>query len=169
MRGKETWSIVLHSLCVTLPSVRSGWDKASSDLRSHVVSSKARETRARASEHTDTSQPTPSLLSRMSRLIKGSASEPNAERLEGAAYSSAEPTPKRKYGFATSKLALQTDQGSENLFRYRNFSSALVRSSSPVREENQEGAASGSASSTTSKKQENDDDDKKKTKAAAKK
>ena len=154
------------------PSVPSVWDKESSDLRSHVVSSKARETRARASEHTDTSQPIPSLLSRlsrMSRLIKGSASEPNAERVEGAAYTSAEPTTKRKYGFATSKLALQTDQGSENLFRYRNFSSALVRSSSPVREENQEGAASGSASSTTSKKQENDDDDKKKTKAAAKK
>ena len=159
MKGKNTWSIISRSSSVARLYVPSGWDKASSDLRSHVVSSKAKKSSAPTYGRGQASKPAPSIFSRVTRLITGSSGEPVAEEEEVEASASAAAAPKRKYGFATSKLALHTDKGSEDLFRYKNFSSDRFRSSSPTGEENQTATASGSASSTTSKK---DEDDKKK-------
>ena len=88
----------------------------------------------------------PSLFSRMSRLITGQGSSTS----EAAA---APPTlalpaeggkSKRSYGFATTNLAHYDDKNSEDLYRLKNLASDYMRGASPTREEDRRSGASGS-------------------------
>ena len=81
----------------------------------------------------------PSLFQRFTGIF----SSPTSGTAEGATASAERSTrsskqhtkSKRTYGFASSQLAQHSDRGSEDLYRYKNFSSEQMRSSSPTREE----------------------------------
>ena len=67
---------------------------------------------------------------------------------------------KRAFGFATKNLALYTDKHSEDLYRFKNLSSAYMRSSSPTHNDEEESAtASGTTTIKPTDKSDSDDDD----------
>ncbi|UJR20810.1 hypothetical protein I4U23_023922 [Adineta vaga] len=118
------------------------WNKASSDLKSHVATSKSR--KVEAIKPGSKSNETPSLFSRMSRLITGQSASSSDAPASGAASSLVLPSSvksKRSYGFATTNLAHYDDKNSEDLYRYKNLSSSYMRESSPPREEKPAGAS----------------------------
>lgn len=81
----------------------------------------------------------PSLFQRFTGIF----SSPTSGAPEGAAASAEgsvksrkpQSKSKRTYGFASSQLAQHSDRGSEDLYRYKNFSSEQMRSTSPTRDE----------------------------------
>ncbi|CAF1064942.1 unnamed protein product [Adineta ricciae] len=120
------------------------WDKASSELQSHVASSRSRKMAAKPAGTT-------SLFSRMSRLITGQGSSTS----EAAAASPPPPSPalalaaqggkaKRSYGFATTNLVHYNDKNSEDLYRFKNLTSEYMREASPPRNEDRRSGASDS-------------------------
>lgn len=132
-------------------SFSSRWNKASNELNSHVVSSKARKAAAPRSSAAPPPPPaaTGSLFSRLSTRMFGARSD------ESAATDSAKPSveSKRAFGFATKNLALYSDKNSEDLYRFKNLSSSYMRSSSPTNDDDEP-----SASGTTKPKEKNDSD-----------
>jgi hypothetical protein len=146
------------------------WNKASSELNSHVVTTTARKTSALRLA-APSSNPAPSVFGRISNALFGASSA----ETEGSAGSSAiERKPKsegskRSYGFATKNLALHTDKSSEDLYRFKNLSSDYMRSTEPgPKEEDEAAAASGTGAFTLEKKDSDDEgSDKEPTAAAA--
>lgn len=120
----------------------SRWNKASSDLNSHVVRAKAKKSAAGS----PAAPPQPSIFSRLSTRMFGGKPGEAAEASAPASES------KRAFGFATKNLALYDDKNSEDLYRYKNLSSSYMRSSSPPRDDADRGA-------TASKKSDSDNDD----------
>lgn len=131
------------------------WDKASNELNSHVVKSKARKaTLFKSSPAPPTANANPSAFSRISNAIFGTRSEANAVERKPTTEQS-----KRSYGFATKNLALYSDKNSEDLYRYKNLSSDYMRSSSPTHEVEDKPADVPNTSIFTIKTKKNNDDD----------
>ena len=120
----------------------SQWNKTSEELNSHVVQSKVRKAAVSKSSvpppPPSSSAQSSSLFGRLSRLVSGASSE---EPSEGGASSTAakksSSSSKRNFGFATKNLMLHNDKSSEDLYRYKNFSSDHMRAASPEREDNE--------------------------------
>ena len=93
------------------------WNATSTALNSHVVRSKA--------------QKPSSIFGRVSAMLSG-----NADR--AAERRATEATPKRSYGFNTKNLQLHSDKNSEDLYRYKNFSSDHMRAPSPPHTKDEE-------------------------------
>jgi hypothetical protein len=130
------------------------WNKASNEMKSHVVTSKARKTAALKSSGAQTNQ-SPSIFSRLSSAMFGATTSEPTESGAGAAEK-----PKRSYGFATRNLALYSDKNSEELYRYKNLSSSYMRSSSPTRDNDDEEDKPAAASTTDKKDSDNEGSDK---------
>jgi hypothetical protein len=130
------------------------WNKTSNDIKSHVVSSKARKAIVMKSSEQQTNQ-SPSILNRLSTAVFGSSS---SKPSDGEAKTSEKST-KRNYGFATRNLALYSDKNSEDLYRYKNLSSSYMRSSSPTRDDNDDEDKSAVASGSTEKKDKDKESD----------
>ena len=133
------------------------WDKASHELKSHVVSSKQR--KAGASKAVSSSNQNPSLLGRISNIFSSAtgqaASEDGARSTEGRSAAKS----KRSYGFATSNLAHYDDKHSEDLYRFKNLSSDYMRQPSPTREEDKPAGALTTGSFNVKESDSDDDDD----------
>lgn len=128
------------------------WHKASNELQTHVVSSRARRTVTPKTAVPIALPPPPpppaairdtssggsvfgNLGNKVVRLFtgstKGAATEPKTVAFPTASADNS----KRNYGFATSNLSLFSDQHSEDLYRYKNMSSDYMREESPPRTE----------------------------------
>ncbi|CAF2229853.1 unnamed protein product [Rotaria magnacalcarata] len=122
------------------------WNTASSELQSHVITSRSRKADASrqaalTSSSTAAAPPVPqhsgssfigAMADRVSRVFSASSKEDNPEP---NAIVPAKSTSKRNYGFATSNLSHFSDQHSEDLYRYKNLSSDYMRETSPPRDE----------------------------------
>ena len=104
----------------------------------------------------------PSLFGRLSRMISGASSEaPTEGGTDAVEAKKSSTSSKRSYGFATKNLMLHNDKSSEDLYRYKNFSSEHMRSSSPKREEDESANASNTGTFAIENRDDdnNDDDD----------
>lgn len=131
------------------------WNKASGELNSHVVRSKAKKAAAAASSSAAPPPPSSStsIFSRLSTRIFGA-------RTDEAEEASKPPTEsKRAFGFATKNLALYTDKHSEDLYRFKNLSSSYMRSSSPTPNDNEEESATASGTTIDKPAEKSDSDE----------
>jgi hypothetical protein len=120
----------------------SAWTKTSKELKSQVDSS-AHQKMAMMRSPVPVPPPpgaSPSMFKRLTGLFTGSASAaPEAETASAKESDrSSKSKGKRSYGFASSQFAYYTDRTSEDMYRYKNFSSEQMRSSSPIREDSAE-------------------------------
>jgi len=130
------------------------WNKASSELQSHVISSRSRKantsrnTAASVAASIPPSSPSGSIFGalgdKVSRIFSGTPKEDASERRLVVPSTTSRNSSKRNYGFATSNLSHFSDQHSEDLYRYKNISSDYMRETSPTRENNLPAIASGS-------------------------
>ena len=123
------------------------WNKASNELQTHVVSSRARKAITPRSVVPSVLPPPPpsssteekssggSVFNKVARFFTGSTKETSAEPKTVAFSTTTAENAKRSYGFATSNLSLFSDQHSENLYRYKNISSDYMREESPPRQD----------------------------------
>ncbi|CAF2515663.1 unnamed protein product [Rotaria sp. Silwood2] len=140
------------------------WNAASSELQSHVITSRSR--KADSVRHTpmaSAAPPPPSnsggsifttIGERVSRFFTGSSKEDASERK--AVVPSSTRASKRSYGFATSNLSHFSDQHSEDLYRYKNISSDYMRETSPTRNDNPPAIASSTNRVTARQYEKND-------------
>jgi hypothetical protein len=131
------------------------WNKTSDQLNSHVVASKSRKQAAAAPS---SSAQSPSIFGRLTKMFSGPP--PPESGASGVEEKRTVDKSKRNYGFATKNLMLHSDKSSEDLYRYKNFSSDHMRSSSPTREEDEAADASATGAFAIENRDSDKDDDK---------